>query len=90
MSSRKRTVFSFLYARRGETTLWDRKGFDQSEASEDEAPGAKLGVHDHKLEWYRVVVEFLPDEEREEACDRAEDEAEAEFRKHHPNALLAE
>jgi hypothetical protein len=85
MSSATRKAFSFLYVHLGQTSLWDRtKSQLDAVPREDEPIGATLAEHDHKREWYRVVIELEPGEDREDSIDRAEDLAKAELERRHP------
>ena len=97
MQAKKKWIFSFRYTRRGTTSLWDRGKGDCREDPPDDSwrsPGAWLEEQTEKLEWIYVSVEKTIDTEddiedwREESLDEAEESADAEFQRRHPEAKL--
>lgn len=97
MSIHHRVRISFRYVRRGQTTLWDCVGRDIEETVPDdvwrETP-VYVGEHNDKSEWIYVQIEQSVQSEDEmascleEAEDDAQDQADQEFQRRHPEATL--
>ncbi len=93
MRTDKRWIFSFRYTRRGQTNLWERTGGTAIEVKPKTAwdgPGLRLGEPTERIEWIDVAVELTGDDDLDEARDEAGERADAEFRRRHPPAALAD
>ena len=93
MQAFERRVYSFRYTRRGETNMWDAETGTETTVPADAAwdgPGVRLEASAERQEWIQVAIEWTGDSDPDEIRDDAAEQADAEFRRRHPDAVLAD